>query len=134
MDANLRRSVIERARGRCEYCRFPESYAYLGFEIDHIIAEKHGGETIVENLAWSCYYYNSYKGPNIAGWIKETGEVVRLFNPRVDLWNAHFGWHGAAIVAKTTIGQATISVLQFNHPDALAVREWLLLAGENFSE
>jgi hypothetical protein len=37
--AELRRLVIERAAGRCEYCRFHQSLALLPFEIEHIIAE-----------------------------------------------------------------------------------------------
>lgn len=40
---HLRRLVIERAKERCEYCLFPQNAALLTFEIEHIIAEKHGG-------------------------------------------------------------------------------------------
>lgn len=69
MNEQLRRLVVQRAGGRCEYCHFPETASFYPFQIDHIIAEKHGGPTIADNLAWSCYYCNTYKGPNIAGWI-----------------------------------------------------------------
>ena len=67
MDRALRRMVIARAGGFCEYCRFPEEFRYLDFEVDHIIAQKHGGLTEGSNLAWACYNCNSYKGPNVAG-------------------------------------------------------------------
>jgi hypothetical protein len=129
MDRALRRLVIERAGGFCEYCRFPEPFRYLDFEIDHVIAQKHGGPTAESNLAWACYNCNSYKGPNIAGWISESGQVVRLFHPRTDVWADHFEWHGPLLVGRTDIGNATIQVLMINHADAVEVRRWLIASG-----
>ncbi len=32
----------------------PEAALRLPFQIDHIIAEQHGGPTTLSNLAWSC--------------------------------------------------------------------------------
>jgi hypothetical protein len=81
MNEQLRQFVVERAGGCCEHCHSPETASFYPFQVDHIIAEKHGGPTIPGNLAWSCYYCNTYKGPNIAGWIRETDEVLRLFHP-----------------------------------------------------
>jgi 5-methylcytosine-specific restriction endonuclease McrA len=52
--AELRRLVQHRATSRCEYCLLPESAAFLSHEIDHVVAEKHGGQTVEDNLAWSC--------------------------------------------------------------------------------
>ena len=49
--AALRRDVIARAGGRCEYCRFPQDASLLAFEVEHIVAEKHGGATTGDNLA-----------------------------------------------------------------------------------
>jgi hypothetical protein len=31
-----------------------EEHAFFSYELDHIIAEKHGGETIAQNLALAC--------------------------------------------------------------------------------
>jgi hypothetical protein len=42
--AALRQLVRERAAERCEYCLIPESVSFAVHEIDHIIAEKHGGK------------------------------------------------------------------------------------------
>jgi 5-methylcytosine-specific restriction endonuclease McrA len=39
----------------------------IPFEIDHIIAESHGGPTAAQNLALACYHCNSFKGANLAG-------------------------------------------------------------------
>src|SRR5579885_2087602 len=56
----LRRQVQERAQGRCEYCLIHENDMYYPHEPDHVIAEKHGGATSLENLAWSCFYCNRF--------------------------------------------------------------------------
>lgn len=125
MDAQLESFVRRRAHGLCEYCQLAEVFSSLPFEIDHIIAQKHGGKTESANLALSCFYCNSYKGPNIAG-VASDGSIVRLFNPRADDWNDHFYWEGPILIARTPFGQATISVLNINHPDALIVRESLI--------
>ncbi len=61
--AELRRLVAERAAGRCEYCRIKESDTFYGCQIDHIIAEKHDGETIESNLAFTCTYCNRHRVP-----------------------------------------------------------------------
>ena len=114
---------------RCEYCHFPRTLAELSFEMDHIIAKKHGGKTAPDNLALACFYCNSYKGPNIAGIDPETRETVRLFHPREDSWVDHFHWQGATLSGLTPQGRATIQVLCINHPDAIAVRESLLQEG-----
>ena len=57
----LRRQVYERAKGYCEYCLIPDIAAFAPHEIDHIIAEKHGGLTEAENLALSCTLCNKHK-------------------------------------------------------------------------
>ena len=126
MDEALRQLVRERASGVCEYCRFPEEHAFNPFQVDHVIAEKHGGPTTDENLAWSCFYCNTYKGPNVAGWNPDDDQIVRLFHPRKDVWDDHFQWNGPMLVGKTPIGKVTISVLRINHPDAVVARRMLL--------
>ncbi|WP_366934332.1 HNH endonuclease signature motif containing protein [Microcoleus sp. PH2017_24_DOB_U_A] len=54
ISAELRRLVIERASGQCEYCLIHEDFSIYSHEVDHIIALKHGGKTRAENLAFSC--------------------------------------------------------------------------------
>jgi 5-methylcytosine-specific restriction endonuclease McrA len=56
----LRQTVMDRAAGRCEYCLYPQSASFLTFEIEHIVAEKHGGATAIENLGLSCPFCNRY--------------------------------------------------------------------------
>ena len=78
MDAATERLVRQRAGERCEYCRLPQAITPMPFEVDHIIARKHGGADEVENLCLACFYCNSFKGPNIAGIDPESGEITTV--------------------------------------------------------
>lgn len=129
MDAALVALVWQRARSICEYCLLSQDLSCLPFEIDHVIAVKHGGLTEASNLSLSCFYCNRYKGPNIAGVDPITGRIVRLFHPRRDAWSRHFRWDGASLAGKTAAGRATISVLAINHPDAVMLRQALMEEG-----
>lgn len=126
MDQRTREAVRARGRNRCEYCKLPESNSVLTFEVEHIIAEKHGGGDSLENLAYACRYCNGYKGPNIAGIDPQTGQISPLFNPREDSWPQHFRWDGAILVGLSAPARATIAVLRINHPELIALRESLL--------
>jgi hypothetical protein len=130
MDERLRREVRERAGDRCEYCRIPQSADQLPFQVDHIIAEVHRGETVLANLAWSCFDCNVFKGTNLAGVDPDTGNIVRLFHPRDDRWNDHFEWQGPRLVGKSENGRATVEVLRLNLPSRNAHRRLLLMLGE----
>jgi 5-methylcytosine-specific restriction endonuclease McrA len=58
---SLRRQVMQRAAYRCEYCHIHEDDAFFTFPIDHIISIKHGGTTVAENLAYTCFPCDSNK-------------------------------------------------------------------------
>lgn len=121
--------VRQRAAGRCEYCHLPQAFAVARFQVDHIIAEKHGGLTDFENLAWACLSCNMHKGPNVAGVDPVTDSVTPLFHPRRDQWNEHFEWNGAWLRGLTDKGRSTVAVLEINHVDALQVRAALMEEG-----
>jgi 5-methylcytosine-specific restriction endonuclease McrA len=125
----LRALVRRRASRRCEYCLLHDSDATVPHEPDHIIARKHRGATVAENLAWACAACNGQKGTDIASIDPDTGHLVRLFDPRKDDWSAHFRLEGAAIVPCSAIGRVTEYLLQLNRFDRLANRGWLLRAG-----
>jgi hypothetical protein len=55
-----------------------------------------------------------HKGPNLAGIDPVGGQMVRLFNPRLDRWIEHFQWQGVMAIGITEIGRATIAVLKMN--------------------
>lgn len=90
-------------------CR--QNVSVLPYQIDHVIAQKHRSITASENLALSCFYCNSYKGPNSAGIDPVTNRISRLYNPRTDDWDAHFGWDSPVLVGRTRLARATIGVL-----------------------
>lgn len=128
----LRETVRRRAEYRCEYCRFPEQYAEVRFQLDHVIPEQHGGPSTLENLGWSCPRCNKHKGPNLAGIDFNTGILVPLFHPRQDRWADHFAWNGALLNGLTPTGRVTVLVLQMNRADSVLVRQSLLQEGETF--
>ena len=68
---------------------------------------------------------NRFKGPNIAGFDPDSRQVVRLFDPRHDIWAEHFAWDGAELQGLTAIGRLTISVLFINDSDLILMREVL---------
>lgn len=55
----MRRKVVERAGDCCEYCLLHQNLTASTHQVDHVIAEKHGGKTTLENLALSCTVCNS---------------------------------------------------------------------------
>lgn len=130
MKISLRTAVRRRARGRCEYCMLPESQARVApFQIEHVIARQHNGPTALPNLCLSCHHCNLHKGPNISGVDPLTGRIVRLFHPRRHSWDQHFVWNGPVLEGRTTVGRATIVVLQMNAEDRLDLRQALIEEG-----
>lgn len=121
VSAELRRIVIARAQKRCEYCLIHEDDTFFGFQVDHIISEKHGGTTAEDNLAQACTTCNANKGSDIAT-LDSQGQLTRLFHPRKDLWNDHFQFSGERIIGLTAIGEATAKILGFNDARRLEER------------
>jgi hypothetical protein len=129
VDPSLQHLVWHRAGARCEYCQISQELDEVPFEIDHIIARKHRGRTIAGNLALSCYYCNSYKGPNLAGIDPNTRKITRLYHPRLHKWHYHFCWAGPILVGRTAIGRTTIAVLEINDEARVALRTSLIEEG-----
>src|SRR5450631_1539400 len=64
--------------------------------------------TVLDNLAMACFHCNRSKGPNIAGLDPASGELVRLFHPRTDIWTDHFRLDGTRLFGLTPVGRVTI--------------------------
>jgi hypothetical protein len=122
ISASLRRQVEARANYCCEYCGLPSGVAFYPHEIDHTVAEKHGGQTVLENLALTCWRCNRHKGSDLGSFDPETGAFSFLFNPRNQLWEEHFTNPDGEILGLTPEGRTTVSLLQLNSPDRLAER------------
>ncbi len=126
ISSELRRAVRERAEYRCEYCLLHEEDSFLSHEVDHIIAEKHHGETNLSNLCLSCFDCNRNKGSDIASIDLETNALTPLYNPRLDTWSEHFRLNGALIEPLTAVGRVTISLLRLNSGEQLQKRTELI--------
>ncbi len=100
----LRWQVVERAGNCCEYCLLPQELTASTQQVDHVIAEKHGGQTVIEHLALSCTVCNRRKGSDLSSLDPVTGTLVPLFNPRTQSWSTHFRLEGAHILGVTEVG------------------------------
>jgi len=125
----LRLQLRERAQGRCEYCLIHQEDTLYPHEPDHIIAEKHGGSTTLENLALACGVCNRNKGSDLASIDPTTGKVTPLFNPRKHQWQRHFRLNSGRIEPLTASGRVTANLLQFNTPANIAERLQLISIG-----
>lgn len=119
----LRRLVEERADYRCEYCSLPAAVSFFPHEIDHIVAEKHGGLTNEENLSYTCWRCNRYKGTDLGSFDPASGEFCFLFHPRSQQWSEHFSIQDSTIVGLTTEGRTTVYLLQLNSEQRILERE-----------
>jgi hypothetical protein len=99
---------------------------------EHLRPRSRGGPTEEGNLWLSCALCNNYKGDRTCAPDPETGEIVPLFNPRMQDWFEHFRWSddGLRIFGLTPTGRATVEALHLsNDPDALVVRSYWVVAG-----
>ena len=118
----LRQFVAARAAYNCEYCCMPQMFSLHKHEPDHILPRQHGGETVVGNLALSCFRCNRLKGPNVGSFDPLTGLLVQFFNPRTQNWNEHFSFDGAVIQPLTPEARVTSKILLFNDKERLEER------------
>lgn len=127
--AALRRQVEERAQRRCEYCLLPAAVAFFPHEIDHVIAEKHGGVTEATNLAFTCWRCNRHKGTDLASFDPDTGAFCRIFTPRTQQWRDHFALNGETIAGLTPEGRTTARLRQMNTAERMRERQRLVVLG-----
>jgi hypothetical protein len=127
ISVELRRSIIERAGNCCEYCKRSQSDHLFTYHVEHIIAEKHGGNSEFENLALSCPECNIFKGSDVASY--DNGVLVALYHPRQQQWNEHFKLNGAIVEGITPEGRVTTQLLQMNRIQAIEEREMFIRLG-----
>ena len=127
--ARLRRLVVLRAGGRCEYCGLSQEGQEATFHVDHILPKAAGGLTQAENLALACVSCSLRKEARRSAIEPKSNRKVALFHPRRRRWRAHFQWEGLRISGLTSTGRATVAALQMNRPLILAIREEEALRG-----
>src|SRR5436305_1310587 len=130
MEVRLRKAVWDRAGAMCEYCRMPQGFDPVTFELEHIIPEKHDGATELDSLALACFFCNRFKGPNLAGVDPETQQIVPLFHPRHQSWAEHFFWSNGVLKGRSPEARATIAVLRKNDPARVTLRTILTESGD----
>jgi hypothetical protein len=120
----IRERVRQQAGNRCGYCHAPQFLVLGPLEIDHLLPTAAGGFDEEENLWLACSVCNSHKSQRINAFDPQSGELVPLFNPRRDSWEAHFIWttDGNSLIGLSAIGRATIAALQINADDQLKLR------------
>ena len=129
VSAKLRRLVVRRAQGLCEYCLIHQDDAHFTFQVDHVVSRKQRGPTTAANLALACLRCNVAKGTDPGAMIGRPRRLVRLFHPRQDRWSDHFRLSTVRIVPLTEIGKATVQLLALNAGDRLTLRRALIKVG-----
>jgi len=128
--AQTERRIREAARYRCGYCLSQQQYVMAKLLIDHIIpraafAANDPQMHAEENLWLACNICNLHKSDKTHESDPVTGERVRLFNPRTQVWGDHFQWSedGRRVIGRTPTGRATVIALKLDSDsEALTVR------------
>lgn len=121
--AQLRRLVLQRAQGRCEYCGLAQAGQEAEFHLDHIIPVVTGGATSAANLALACVSCSLRKGARQTAIDPQTGSIAALYHPRRDNWQQHFRWDEVTLHGLTATGRATINAMGMNRSRILAIRQ-----------
>lgn len=129
--SDLKRRVREHFQGCCAYCLSPQRLIPVTFEFDHIVPQAAGGDTTFENLCLACPMCNSYKQDAQQVTDPETGDLVRLFHPHQDEWQAQFAWDETKtlLLGQTPSARATIVRLRINRPALVELRELWVIFG-----
>lgn len=93
------------------------------FHVEHIVPRSLGGSDDLDNLAWACPGCNLTKANRVTITDPLTGQLVRVFHPRVDGWSEHFSWEDYQLVGLTLIGRALVDAFNLNHARRIRVRE-----------
>lgn len=128
---SLRRLVTEHFHHRCGYCQTSELIVGASFTVDHILPEALGGLTRLENLCLACWPCNLRKGKRIVALDPVSKARVRLFHPRLEVWNEHFRWDadGLLMVGVTPTGRTTVYALNTNDRERVNSRRLWISAG-----
>lgn len=127
ISSETRQAVSDRAAGKCEYCKSPESYSIATFSIEHILPKVKDGNDNFDNLAFSCQQCNNHKYTAVEHPDPVNGRVVPLFNPRIESWAQHFAWDVSCtkIVGMSGPGRATVDRLKLNRDGVVNLRRLL---------
>ena len=128
LEINLRQI----AKNRCGYCLNPQELMPFKLEIEHLFPVALGGETVEENLWLACRECNAHKSKKIKSVDFLTGKLVKLFNPRTQIWHEHFEFSEdkTEIIGKTPCGRSTVESLQMNNFYQKTARSAWIITGK----
>lgn len=131
--AAKRLQVARRAGFLCEYCRSPDGHSTHAFSLEHAWPKAKDGGDDLDNLVLSCQGCNNHKYTHTEAVDPQTGEVVPLFNPRIQVWEQHFTWSEdhLEVRALTAIGRAAIALLHLNRERLRTLRRTLAVTQEH---
>lgn len=123
MANETREFITARVGGRCEYCQMHQSLQGATFHIEHVIPRVRGGGSGLTSLALACPSCNSHKADRVSSQPILSTVAVVFFNPRSDVWAAHFEWDDYTLIGKTEVGRVTIQSLDLNHERRIKIRQ-----------
>lgn len=125
--------VLQRASGRCEYCKSLRKYSPQPFTIDHILPVALKGSDALDNLALACGGCNGHKSNKTTALDPITGKEADLFHPREQVWQEHFDWDADSeqMIGLTPTGRATVRSLKLNREALVNLRKITKLTGEH---
>ena len=122
-ESEVKAFVRARAGGRCEYCHIRSvSLPHLVFHVEHVVPRQHLGTDELMNLALACDRCNFHKGTNLSAIDPISNQVVRVFNPREQIWDEHFEISDHRIIGLTDVGRATVRLLNMNAENRVQLR------------
>lgn len=129
----LKQITYNRAKGLCEYCKSPANISSQPFVVEHVFPKSKGGQSTQENTALSCQGCNNYKYNKTTGIDGLTGIKANIFNPRKQIWSAHFAWSndGIEIIGLSATGRVTLELLKLNRQELQNLRQLLGEAGKH---
>lgn len=120
---SVRKLVISRAQGACEYCGMHQEWEpFHSYHVEHIIARQHRGTDDPTNLALACHLCNLFKGPNLTSRDPDGDALVSLFHPRQHVWDEHFKIESAHVIGLTDVGRTTVFLLEMNSDQRVDLR------------
>jgi hypothetical protein len=127
----LKNRIQASDRQQCCYCLTSEANSGMPMTLDHIQPVSKDGATSFVNVCLACRSCNEYKSDLVEAQDPLTGEVVLLFNPRMQQWSEHFTWslNATRVEGQTAIGRATIAALRMNNSVIVAARSRWVISG-----
>ena len=129
----MRKTIVERAKGCCEYCHSQAKFATQAFSVEHIKPQSKDGKTTPDNLALACQGCNNHKYNKTEIDDQSTEKIISLYHPRQQNWHEHFSWNEdfTLVIGLTATGRVSVEALQLNRQGLVNLRRVLYAMNEH---